>query len=189
MQTEKPVHDPEGSAIMFGWFLLAIVVVVLFWLASSRLHLTPSELTEIAILGAIGLFVVVDVATYFRRRAARLAALWPPPPFRIAFGDEAKELGLAQDVDSVLVGHESDGQPFYWNNETRVQQTIASGMTGAGKTTLIESILQQDICRGVPIIFIDGKGEKKVLDRILPIVEAAGRMDGFRLIEIGRAHV
>ena len=122
---------------MFGWFLLAIVVVVLFWLASSRLHLTPSELTEIAILGAIGPFVVVDVATYFRRRAARLAALWPPPPFRIAFCDEAKELGLAQDVDSVLVGHESDGQPFYWNNETRVQQTIASGMTGAGKTTLI----------------------------------------------------
>ena len=109
---------------MFGWFLLAIVVVVLFWLASSRLHLTPSELTEIAILGAIGLFVVVDVATYFRRRAARLAALWPPPPFRIAFGDEAKELGLAQDVDSVLVGHESDGQPFYWNNELECSRQL-----------------------------------------------------------------
>jgi len=38
---------------MFGWFLLAIVVAALFWLASSRLHLTASELTEIALLGAI----------------------------------------------------------------------------------------------------------------------------------------
>jgi hypothetical protein len=183
MQTEKPEHDPEGSAIMFGWFLLAIVVAALFWLASSRLHLTASELTEIALLGAIGLFVVVDVATYFRHRAAKRAAIWPPPPLRIAFSNEAKEVGIAQDAESVLVGHESDGQPFYWTNQTRVQQTIASGMTGSGKTTLIESILQQDICSGVPIIFIDGKGEKKVLDRILPIVEAAGRMDNFRLID------
>ena len=162
MQTEKPEHDPEGSAIMFGWFLLAIVVAALFWLASSRLHLTASELTEIALLGAIGLFVVVNVATYFRHRAAKRAAIWPPPPLRIAFSNEAKEVGIAQDAESVLVGHESDGQPFYWANQTRVQQTIASGMTGSGKTTLIESILQQDICSGVPIIFIDGKGEKKV---------------------------
>jgi hypothetical protein len=147
MQTEKPVHDPEGSAVMFGWFLLAIVVVALFWLASSRFHLTASELTELALLGAVGLFVVVDVATYFRHRAAKLASLWPPPPLRIAFDDETKELGIAQDAESVLVGHESDGQPFYWKNVTRVQQTIATGMTGSGKTTLIESILQQDICR------------------------------------------
>jgi hypothetical protein len=100
----------------------------------------------------------------------------------IAFSNEAKEVGIAQDAESVLVGHESDGQPFYWTTRP-VQQTIASGMTGAGKTTLIESILQQDICSGVPIIFIDGKGEKKLLDRILPIVEAAGRMDNFRLID------
>ena len=186
MQTEKPVHDPEGSAIMFGWFLLAIVVVVLFWLASSRLHLTPSELTEIALLGAVGLYLVVDVATYFRRRSARRAAIWPPPKPRISFGAEANEVEHASDTASVLLGHESDGKPVFWDNETRSWQTIASGMSGAGKTTLIESILQQDINRGVPIIFVDGKGEKKLLDRILPIVEAAGRMNDFRLIDPGQ---
>jgi hypothetical protein len=182
-QSEKPVHDPEGSAIMFGWFLLAIVVVVLFWLASSRLHLTTAELTEIAILGSVGLYVVVDTALYFKGRAAKLAELWPPPPLAVRSGHEAAEVDIAQDQDSVLIGHEVGGQPFYWNNQARVQQTIASGMTGAGKTTLIESILQQDIARGVPVIFIDGKGEKTLLDRILPIVEAAGRMDDFRLID------
>ena len=168
---------------MFGWFLLAIVVVVLFWLASSRLHLTTSELTEIAILGAVGLYVVVDTAIYFKGRAAKLAEIWPPLPLTIRSGNEAEEVEIAQGQDSVLIGHESNGQPFYWTNQTRVQQTIASGMTGAGKTTLIESILQQDINRGVPIIFIDGKGEKTLLDRILPVVEAAGRMDDFRLID------
>ena len=177
MQSEKPIHDPEGSTIMFGWFFLATVVVVLFWLASSRLHLTPSELTEIALLGAVGLYLVVDVATYFRRRSARRVAIWPPPKPRISFGVEAQEVDCASDAASVLLGHESDGKPVFWDNETRSWQTITSGMSGSGKTTLIESILQQDINRGVPIIFVDGKGEKKLLDRILPIVEAAGRMD------------
>ncbi len=186
MQTEKPAHDPEGSAIMFGWFILAIVVVALFWLASSRLHLTASELTELAILAAVGIYVIVDVATYFRRRAARRAAIWPPPKPPISFGDEAEEVEFAQDTASVLLGHESDGKPVFWDNETRSWQTITSGMSGAGKTTLIESILQQDINRGVPIIVVDGKGEKKLLDRILPIVEAAGRMDDFRLIDPGQ---
>jgi hypothetical protein len=184
MQTEKPVHDPEGSAIMFGWFLLAIVVVALFWLASSRLHLTAAELTEIALLGAVALFVVVDVATYFRRRAARRAALWPPPPLRVAF-ERRGEGSRYCTRRGECFGRARVRWPtvLLEQRQTRVQQTIATGMTGAGKTTLIESILQQDICSGVPIIFIDGKGEKKVLDRILPIVEAAGRMDDFRLID------
>jgi hypothetical protein len=183
MQTERPVHDSEGSALMFGWFLLAVVIVGLFWLASSRLHLTSSQLTEFGLLLSVGIFCVVDVALYFRRRPAKRAELWPPPAPRIRFATEAKEIDLASEADSVLLGHESDGSPVFWNNEARAWQTIASGMTGSGKTTLIESILQQDINRGVPIIFVDGKGEKKLLDRILPIVEAAGRMDDFRLID------
>jgi hypothetical protein len=183
MQTEKPVQDPEGSAIMFGWFLLAIVVVVLFWLASSRLHLTVSELIELALLTIVGVYVIADVAIYYMRRTAKRAEIFPPPKPRIPFATDANEVEIAADNESVLVGHESNGDPFYWSNDVRARQTIASGMTGAGKTTLIESILQQDIRRGVPIIFMDGKGEKKLLDRILPYVEASGRMHQFRLID------
>ena len=33
-------------------------------------------------------------------------------------------------------------------------------MTGAGKTNLLETVTEQDIMRGVPIIFIDGKGDR-----------------------------
>ena len=183
MQTEKPAQDPEGSAIMFGWFLLAIVVVVLFWLASSRLHLTVSELIELALLTIVGVYVIADVAIYYMRRTAKRAEIFPPPKPRIPFATDANEVAIAADNESVLVGHESNGDPFYWSNDVRARQTIASGMTGAGKTTLIESILQQDIRRGVPIIFMDGKGEKKLLDRILPYVEASGRMHQFRLID------
>ena len=60
---------------MFGWFLLAIVVVVLFWLASSRLHLTVSELIELALLTIVGVYVIADVAIYYMRRTAKRAEI------------------------------------------------------------------------------------------------------------------
>ena len=59
----------------------------------------------------------------------------------------------------------------------------AFGMTGAGKTNLLETVTEQDILRGVPIIFIDGKGDKKLLPQLLPSIEAAGRMQDLRVID------
>jgi hypothetical protein len=56
-------------------------------------------------------------------------------------------------------------------------------MTGAGKTNLLETVTEQDIARGVPIIFIDGKGDKKLLSELLPSIEAAGRMPDLRIID------
>jgi hypothetical protein len=97
MQTEKPAQDPEGSAIMFGWFLLAIVVVVLFWLASSRLHLTVSELIELALLTIVGVYVIADVAIYYMRRTAKRAEIFPPPKPRIPFATDANEVEIAAD--------------------------------------------------------------------------------------------
>ena len=47
---------------------------------------------------------------------------------------------------------------------------------GSGKDNLLETVTEQDITRGAPIIFIDGKGDKKLLTELLPSIEAAGRM-------------
>ena len=55
-------------------------------------------------------------------------------------------------------------------------------MTGAGKTTLIQSITEQDIASGAPIIFIDGKGEWDLFERLIPAMEAAGRIGDLRVI-------
>ena len=43
--------------------------------------------------------------------------------------------------------------------------------------------------RGVPIIFIDGKGDKKLLDELLPSIEAAGRMQDLRVIDPMRPEI
>ena len=72
---------------------------------------------------------------------------------------------------------------------TRTMQSNAFGMTGAGKTNLLETVTEQDITRGVPIIFIDGKGDKKLLAELLPSIEAAGRMQDLRIIDPMRPEI
>jgi hypothetical protein len=84
---------------------------------------------------------------------------------------------------SVLLGYDIFGEPFYWSDATRTMQSNAFGMTGAGKTNLLETVTEQDILRGVPIILIDGKGDKKLLTELLPSIEAAGRMQDLRVID------
>jgi len=125
-----------------------------------KLHLTVSELIELALLTIVGVYVIADVAIYYMRRTAKRAEIFPPPKPRIPFATDANEVEIAADNESVLVGHESNGDPFYWSNDVRARQTIASGMTGAGKTTLIESILQQDIRRGVRSSLWTGRARK-----------------------------
>jgi len=183
MAHEQQVHDQEGGALLFLWVLGAFAIGITTWLLSSRLHLSNSQIIEGCLYALLGGYAVYDSIHYYSTRAKKLQNVWPPPKPYITSATEQKQLAAASGDSRVLIGHETDGTPFYWSDEIRSWQTIASGMTGSGKTTLIESILQQDILRGTPIIFIDGKGEKKLLDKIVPVVEAAGRMKDFRLID------
>jgi hypothetical protein len=56
-------------------------------------------------------------------------------------------------------------------------------MSGSGKSTLLEALTQQDIARGCPIIFMDGKGDQKLLQSLMPAIDAAGRTYQLRLID------
>jgi hypothetical protein len=185
---EKPqrAHDPEGSAVLFIWFLAALLIGGVLWIASSRLHLTTDQLTELSLLTLLGGWTVFDIVGYYKKRPAKIAAMWPPIKPRIDANTDAQLVERAETNASTFLGYEPNANPVFWSKEKRTWQTITSGQSGSGKTTLLESILQQDIKSGVPIIFFDGKGERKFLDKILPYVEAAGRMADFRLIDPGQ---
>jgi adenylylsulfate kinase-like enzyme len=65
---------------------------------------------------------------------------------------------------------------------------VIVGGTGAGKSTFLENIIAQDLtrrfgARKMPMIIFDGKGEREFLDRILPHIEAAGRLQDLRVID------
>ncbi|MGA7886719.1 MAG: TraM recognition domain-containing protein, partial [Acidobacteriaceae bacterium] len=50
-------------------------------------------------------------------------------------------------------------------------------------STLLEGITQQDIFRGCPIVFMDGKGDQKYFENLLPVIAAAGRTHHLRVID------
>ena len=65
---------------------------------------------------------------------------------------------------------------------------VIVGGTGAGKSTFLENIIAQDLtrrfgARRMPMIIFDGKGEREFLDRLLPHIEAAGRLQDLRVID------
>jgi DNA helicase HerA-like ATPase len=70
----------------------------------------------------------------------------------------------------------------------RMKHGVIVGGTGAGKSTFLENIIAQDMtrrfgARRMPMIIFDGKGEREFLDRLLPHIEAAGRLQDLRVID------
>ncbi len=70
----------------------------------------------------------------------------------------------------------------------RIKHGVIAGGTGAGKTTFLENIIAQDLQRRfgdrpMPMIIFDGKGDQEFLERLLPHIEAAGRLQDLRVID------
>ena len=114
---------------------------------------------------------------------------WPRPIPYVPREQEERHIEEARRQSSVLLGYDIFGKPFYWSDKTRTMQSNAFGMTGAGKTNLLQTVTEQDITRGAPIIFIDGKADKKLLTELLPSIEAAGRMQDLRVIDPMRPEI
>jgi len=177
------------DAVLLGWVLILGILGILYFLAYDRLHVRASQLVEMSIYPLLSGVFLWEVLRYKATKRNRMEAAWPRPIPYVSRRKEEEYLREAHRRSSVLLGYDIFGQPFYWSDDTRTMQSNAFGMTGAGKTNLLETVTEQDILRGVPIIFIDGKGDKKLLAELLPSIEAAGRMQDLRVIDPMRPEI
>jgi hypothetical protein len=173
----------EREALVVLYVFAGAIVAVILWVAHARLFITNQQLVAISLWPLLASFWAISVLRHFATRNVRREDLWPRPAPVIAFDEDQKHLAEAVANDAVLVGYRTNGAPFYWSNRLRSMQAICFGMSGSGKSTLLEALTQQDIARGCPIIFIDGKGDQRLLQSILPAIDAAGRTHQFRLID------
>ena len=173
----------EQEALLFGAFLILALIGVLAWFLHGRFYITGAEVIEATIYAVLVMLYSFQVVRYYQNREERLMEMWPKPRIRISPSDEAKYLEEAAAQDAVLLGYDEVGKPFYWKNEIRSMQSTAIGATGSGKTELLKGIFQQDAARGGPVIFIDGKGEKKVVDQLLAYIDSIGRMGDVRVLD------
>ncbi len=189
---QEPRHRRQNDAqdvLLLGWVLILAMLGLLYFLAFDRLHVRAGQLIEMTIYPMLAAVFLWEVLRYVATKTTKMEAVWPRPIPHVSRQKEEEYLKVARNRSSVLLGYDILGKPFYWSDNTRTMQSNAFGMTGAGKTNLLATVTEQDIARGAPIIFIDGKGDKKLLAELLPSIEAAGRMQDLRIIDPMRPEI
>jgi DNA segregation ATPase FtsK/SpoIIIE-like protein len=177
-------EDLASILVLFG----CAVVAFCWYVAVSRVHLRNGQCLEIfmncAILFFGGGFVVAQVVGKRRKREEN----WPHPPAFVAGTRDASIARGANQNAATLLGYNVHKEPWLWPDAVRMKHGVIVGGTGAGKSTFLENVIAQDLARRfgsrkMPMIIFDGKGEREFLDRLLPHIEAAGRLQDLRVLD------
>jgi type IV secretory pathway TraG/TraD family ATPase VirD4 len=179
--------------------LIAVVLMFAGWFAwyvgRERYFLTARQLTELASYLIITVFTLVATIALWATQRSRREKQWPHPPLAISRKRDERITRQAWDQDSVVLGYDIHGQPWYWPDRVRIMQAIVLGMTGTGKTTLLRNIISQDLARivrtpdeahRIPMVIFDGKGDLEFFQDLLPHVHRAGRLHQLRLLNPAR---
>jgi hypothetical protein len=201
---EAPVHDRrthppilESAEIViallimaFGWFI--------WYLARERYYLSNRQVAELASYFAIALIGVLGASILIITRRSRRESEWPHPPLVVSRKRDERLTREGWEQDSVVLGYDIHGRPWYWPDRVRVMQGITLGMTGSGKTTLLKNIITQDLARivgpperphRIPMVIFDGKGDLEFFYDLLPHVHRAGRLHQLRVLNPARPDI
>ena len=177
-----------AAVLMFaGWFA--------WYIGRERYFLTARQLAELATYLIITVFTLAATFALWATRRSRREKQWPHPAVAISRKRDKGITRQAWNQNSVVLGYDIHGQPWYWPDRVRVMQAIVLGMTGTGKTTLLRNIISQDLARVVgpvaephriPMVIFDGKGDLEFFQDLLPHVHRAGRLHQLRLLNPAR---
>lgn len=186
---DHPKWHRDSEEVTGTLVLLACAVVALAWsIAVLGLHFRNAQCLEMFLYGAVLLFGGgLVVAQLIGRRKKREEA-WPHPAVLIRASKDAAIVREACQNGATLLGYNVHKDPWLWPDSVRMKHGIIVGGTGAGKSTFLENIIAQDVTRRfatrkMPMIIFDGKGEREFLDRLIPHIEAAGRLQDLRVID------
>ncbi len=125
--------------------LVALVLMSAAWLgwyvARERYLLTSRQLAELATYLIIPVFAAATTAVLWLTRRSRREKEWPHPVLAISRKRDERIAKQAWTRESVVLGYDIHGKPWYWPDRVRVMQGIVLGMTGTGKTTLLRNII------------------------------------------------
>lgn len=192
-------HDANRQAILLVGFLCIASVLGVYYLASTRLHIYRNQLIELTIYLVCACVMIWEFIRYVATRQREKEESWPHPKLYIERCTDLHVLATAHAKNSIVLGYDIHGKPWLWSDEIRVMQANSFGMTGSGKSTLLASVIAQDLVRlsgpeghkqKIPLIIIDGKGERSFLDDFLiPEVAAAGRLQDLCIISPSRPDI
>jgi TraM recognition site of TraD and TraG len=199
MRPRDSNHQPDVYDAAFIFAAIAIGVFIALWfVATHRYHLSDSQFIEglgyvVIPMTGLGCWIWLLVTARSRRENA-----WPHPYQLISPKKDDRFTRDAWKRTSVVLGYDVHGKPWLWPDRIRVMQGLVLGLTGMGKTTLLKNIITQDLMRVIetpdgpkrmPILILDGKGERKFFEDLLPYVHHAGRLQDLRVISPSRPDI
>jgi hypothetical protein len=181
---QRGPEDVAGILVLFG----CAAVGFCWYVAVSRLHLRNSQCLEIFLYFAILLFGGSLILSQLVGRRKGREENWPHPAIVVPASRDAEMVRDANQSGATLLGYNVHKEPWLWPDIVRMKHGVIVGGTGAGKSTFLENIVAQDLtrrfgARRMPMIIFDGKGEREFLDRLLPHIQAAGRLQDLRVID------
>jgi hypothetical protein len=191
----SPAYDAQrryqpGPEDVTGILVLCLCVVLAFcwYVAVSRLHLRNSQCLEIFMDFAVVFFGGGLLIAHLVGRRRKREDNWPHPALVVPSATDGKIAREASRDAATLLGYNVHKDPWLWPDIVRMKHGVIVGGTGAGKSTFLENIISQDLMRRfgsrkIPMIIFDGKGEREFLDRLLPHIEAAGRLQDLRVLD------
>ena len=181
---QQGLQDLVSAVVLLGCAVLAF----LWYVAVTRLHLRNQQCLEGFIYCAILFFGGGLVVAHLFGKRAKREANWPHPTLFVPGAKDAATVADANQSGATLLGYDIHKEAWLWPDAVRMKHGVIVGGTGAGKSTFLENIIVQDLGRRfgdrkMPMIIFDGKGEREFLDRLLPHIEAAGRLQDLRVLD------
>jgi type IV secretory pathway TraG/TraD family ATPase VirD4 len=187
----EPHEDRAESPFLLVAGMLMFVSLAVFYIAAYRFHLRQSQIVELFLYAVCVVTALAVVAWHYLTLPRRRERNWPHPPLFISRKKDRAAIAKGVERNSIILGYDVHGNPWYWSDATRTMQTVVFGATGSGKSTLLKNIITQDLFRTlpsatgprrIPMLVVDGKGDQAFLDDLLPAIEASGRMHQLRVL-------
>jgi hypothetical protein len=202
MRDSYPRRQQNPPILESMEIVVALILMAVCWfgwyVARERFYLENRQIVELACyLVLIGLAVIGPSILIIVARSRR-EKQWPHPPMVVSRSRDERFTADAWKQNSVVLGYDIHGKPWYWPDKVRVMQGIVLGMTGSGKTTLLKNIITQDLARVVgtpndphrlPMVIFDGKGDLEFFYDLLPHVHRAGRLHQLRVLNPARPDI
>lgn len=190
-RTAAPRQDALSESEKLLYFGIAVFVVLfggVVWIACTRYHLYLYEILEPIVDCALILTGIGYTVWYFVTLHDRVEKQWPRADPRVPLEVRRGYLRTAAEEGTTYLGTDSHKVPQYWTRKERMAQTIVVGASGSGKTWALENIAQQDIAQGEPLVFLDGKGDIALVERLIEYATSVGRIQDVYLIspELGQ---